>query len=1544
MPSELDIYKSNLDQTIPDLRALKEITTKIGYLVTTAKVALNIYKKANKIVDDTGKGVAAADAALTVLGLVSPLKAPVKGLQLALKKIKKPIDKIDEKFDEINGKDDTSTPQQEAPGEALQKVEANLATTALVIAGVQDSLTLKLRQIEIASEAIGNFKGALAVATSSGETWSGKYTALDAAVEAQLAARNDLIPNVAAFFTGVKGDVDAFLKLLQDIDFESILGELVDLEEIGKLFDFLEKPLEIAGSLIEPIKPLLNAIDALIGLIINPVIDFVLETLSLDTVLDGATDAINALIPSIGLLEAFENLFQPFQDFLLEYITDALGTLEYLDLVESAFFGGVAGQGDKGPTSWGNDVANVLTGDDGDDILDALGDRDIILGKGGNDIIIAGAGSDFIDGGTGDDLIYFNASFTEYELLRDPATGNIIVSHLAPSDPDINTGIDVLAALDDGDSVVFTDISFTGLELNNALIGGSVLNGDNSDNLMFLNSTGTPVGGFHVANGRGGGDRIFGSTLNDILNGGKGNDVLLPGLGDDQVNGQGGTDTFQVLEGADSKMTVDLVNGTSIGQGSDTLSSIENVVVSADRNHKVRGSNADNVIHTGDAVDVISGLGGNDTIDAGGGNDFIIGGRGSDIIRAGAGNVDVMISGSKAKAGVTDLYLGGDGYDVVSYTSNSNTIKFDINDESSDPGILQTLKSYMTGIPDSGPVKIKAATGKIIRYDLSGTKISTDRAISVEGFMGSDRADVLIGAVTATLLHGAGGKDLIRTGGTENINGGEGDDLIYAENVDGGSTALQIDGGDGFDRLKLEDVGQARWFYQVENASSLKLRAHETTVLVEDLRNEGDVFFSIKPRNIEEITLGNFADHAIYNPGGTQSAFFYLLDGNDRFDGLNGFADVAAGAGNDRGNFTSGGGIFRGMTGDDYAIFNDSGSSNAALMGDGSDFVQIERFFGVANGGKGYDTISFDITLNSRIVANLATGTVVSFKGISTAFSDRVGMTLSGFEALIATNFNDVIDGSDRDEQIIGRDGIDIIRGAGGRDKLFGGTGNDTLDGGAREDLLHGGLGNDTLDGGTGSDTASYAWARPGGLDGALFADSFTGVNIDLNAGTATGAFGNDTLISIENVIGSGGNDILQGNRRNNLLSGGDGDDDLQGKGGDDVLVTGSGTDVVSGGDGKDRVVVGLGNKTLSGGTGFDTLDFGTVRGAVSVDFSAGTYAATFVDQSPRWSDLDPDGDGIDESDGTEARLFNGVMLTPTQVFEANPQHANSIDDITRILPTSDDAEFDLFQIVMVDVDANASGTFVGFEKVVGGESGTTIILSNLVDRFDGRVSDLDVIDLSGVSSAMSYDLTTGVNDIALLAGDNITGIEGLIGGAKKDRFTGDGNANMFSGGAGNDVLEGLGGRDTLLGGLGRDILRGGDGKDSLIGGGDDDTLYGGDKDDDLHGGAGADTLFGGNGNDTLSGGIFADTLRGGKGDDRLVGGNGTDSFVFASGDGRDVIVDFKLNTDTITLNGVTAADITITTRAQSTKIDYGPGDSIILKGFTDTIDVIDLL
>ena len=150
---------------------------------------------------------------------------------------------------------------------------------------------------------------------------------------------------------------------------------------------------------------------------------------------------------------------------------------------------------------------------------------------------------------------------------------------------------------------------------------------------------------------------------------------------------------------------------------------------------------------------------------------------------------------------------------------------------------------------------------------------------------------------------------------------------------------------------------------------------------------------------------------------------------------------------------------------------------------------------------------------------------------------------------------------------IIGKatDGDDEITGSQGNDGIAGESGNDVLDGQTGNDALDGGAGNDTLDGGAGTDTAVYRFA-PAGVSVILGeADE---------AGTANDGFGStDSLLRVENVIGSDGDDFLTGNSGNNSLTGRDGNDALIGGAGDDLLTGSMGADTLAGGEGSDQFV-----------------------------------------------------------------------------------------------------------------------------------------------------------------------------------------------------------------------------------------------------------------------------------------------------------------------------------------------------------------------------------
>ena len=164
----------------------------------------------------------------------------------------------------------------------------------------------------------------------------------------------------------------------------------------------------------------------------------------------------------------------------------------------------------------------------------------------------------------------------------------------------------------------------------------------------------------------------------------------------------------------------------------------------------------------------------------------------------------------------------------------------------------------------------------------------------------------------------------------------------------------------------------------------------------------------------------------------------------------------------------------------------------------------------------------------------------------------------------MATSQDDIICGNERDNKIEGLAGDDTIYGRAGDDTLIGGDDRDVLKGEAGNDILRGGQDNDILDGGGGTDTADYSkenFAVPENSQ----EEEFNGdaVVVNLAEGQATDIYGDDdTLISIENVIGTSKADTIIGDDGPNEIDG-NGVEDEGGNGLVDTLDGGAGSDTI---------------------------------------------------------------------------------------------------------------------------------------------------------------------------------------------------------------------------------------------------------------------------------------------------------------------------------------------------------------------------------------------
>jgi Ca2+-binding RTX toxin-like protein len=694
-----------------------------------------------------------------------------------------------------------------------------------------------------------------------------------------------------------------------------------------------------------------------------------------------------------------------------------------------------------------------------------------------------------------------------------------------------------------------------------------------------------------------GNDLALALSGNDVLDGGAGNDTLNGDDGDDSLLGSDGSDVLHGGSGSDTLdggLAFDRLYG---GAGADSLRGGEgnDRLDAQGYEHSLIDYYPTLQVDEYDTVNQLDGGAGSDTLVGGNGRDFLDGGTGADSLGGNFGD-DTYVVDDIADS-VTELNsteLGG--IDAVW----SKLSFYALGDNLENLRLLSTGPA--TGLGNSLQNVIYAGDGDNLldgaggndtaswRYASAGVTVSlaitgaqatggsgNDQLANMESLEGSAYADVLTGNAASNGLLGGDGNDSVRAGdGNDTLAGEGGADTLAGEgghdSLDGGDGNDLVLGGTGFDTLRggagndtlSGDVGDDAFdggtgidtvtYASATGAVTAWLGAggsgaegYDTYSAIEQL--VGSAFGDVLTGYLGEDTLwGGAGDDALAGAEANDSLLGEA--GNDVLDGGEGNDSLAGGAGNDtyhvdavgdlvveganagidlvssRVSYVLGANLENLRLADDWSLDGTGNTlANTFFAGSGNN---------VLNGGTGTDTVSYAYAA-SGITAWLA---LTGAQATGGSGSD----TYASIENLAGSAFNDVLKGNGL---------ANVLDGAAGADALNGGAGNDTLLGGADDDVLDGSTGDDRLDGGFGVDTASYASAVAG-----------VTVNLAYVTAQATGGSGTDTLLNVENLVGSAYADTLRGNALANRIEGGNGSDWILGGGGADVLGGGIGADI----------------------------------------------------------------------------------------------------------------------------------------------------------------------------------------------------------------------------------------------------------------------------------------------------------------------------------------------------------------------------------------------
>ena len=700
--------------------------------------------------------------------------------------------------------------------------------------------------------------------------------------------------------------------------------------------------------------------------------------------------------------------------------------------------------------------AETITGNIGDNIIDAQGGDDTITTYGGDDIINGGAGDDEISSGNGNDIIT-------------GGSGNDIINGEAGNDTyiwNLGDGMDTITDSSGFDKIKFGEgITSANLSFfkqgNNLLIfindnhqEGIIINRyfEGSYNIELLEFTdGSSINLSQSLDIKLGdtGESIDGTIYNDTITGGDGNDTINGGNGDDTL---------------------------SDGIGEDTMSG-------------------------GDGADIISGGTGDDTIDGGAGNDTYIWnlGDGMDTITDSQG---------------TDKIVFGEGisYDDLSFSQTNSDLYINVQNMPNQ-GLL--IKNYFASGNSNRIETLEFSNGNL--FDLSKNALILKGDGTVNGTIYDDS---ITGNNNDDTITAGDGNDIIYgNAGNDNIDGGNGDDIIYGgqgcDTLKGGygNDTYVWNLGDDLDTIE-DDAGQNTLLFGNGisfNDLDFNMLGNNLLITVNGDKNQGvQINNFLNENDLYKIEYLKFSDGtSIYLPDLGLNMAYGATD--DTINGTYNDDTIIAGNGNDTVNAGDGNDSIYGGKGNDALNGGNGRDSYYYNLGDGYDTITETRgndkiIFGegisINNLSFRQDGSNLDILINNDVsqgvtVKDFYSGTNYQVETLQFANGSTFNLSTQGI----------TLQQTDADDTVKGTSYNDIIYGNGGHDTINAGEGNDTIVGGIGNDILNGGNGDDTYiyNLGDGFDTITES----GGNDKIVFGEGISQSDLSFEK------IGNDLKISI---------------------------------------------------------------------------------------------------------------------------------------------------------------------------------------------------------------------------------------------------------------------------------------------------------------------------------------------------------------------------------------------------------------------------------------------
>ncbi len=527
---------------------------------------------------------------------------------------------------------------------------------------------------------------------------------------------------------------------------------------------------------------------------------------------------------------------------------------------------------------FGNNLANVLTGNAGNNILSGGSGGDRMSGGAGNDTYVVENIHDVVveNAGEGTDMVLAKLSYNLTANVENlqlggsgnfSATGNgldnVIIGNAGNNTLDGGIGADHMSGGAGNDTYIVDNI--------HDVVSEQIVAGHDDGGIDTVQaSVSFTLGAFfeNLTLTGTGNIKGTGNSLNNRIAGNAGNNLIDGGLGADAMSGGKGDDTYVVDNAGDtvtelSNGGIDLVkSGVTYVLGANlenltltgtanidaTGNGLDNIIQGNSGNNHIESGNGFNHVYGGDGVDTLVGGTGPDWLDGGAGDDIMAGGAGNDtyvvdslgdtITEAANAGADIVMAGMSytLAANFEGLTLTGTGNFTATGNSATNTLIGNSGNNVLDGGggrdnmagglgddtyILTNVSDIVTESANGGTDTIWSS------FNVGGLAANVENLTLTGsaniGASGNDDNNVLTGNAGNNFISGRGGDD--------RLTGGAGADIFHFGAGTGHDTIVDFSSVEG-DKIQLDFTGDGNATVTQAGLDSLVDLGSGNTILV----------------------------------------------------------------------------------------------------------------------------------------------------------------------------------------------------------------------------------------------------------------------------------------------------------------------------------------------------------------------------------------------------------------------------------------------------------------------------------------------------------------------------------------------------------------------------------------------------------------------------------------------------------------------------------------------------------------------------------------